>query len=77
MIGRRPNAAFGNSDGDRRMLEYTGAGDGAQLMMLVLHDDAARDTPMARRAAYPTAGFRPSLRHSTTRRRKTAGQSSV
>jgi phosphoglycolate phosphatase-like HAD superfamily hydrolase len=43
MIGRRPHAAFGNSDGDREMLEYTGAGDGARLMMLVLHDDVARE----------------------------------
>jgi hypothetical protein len=41
-IGRRPLAAFGNSDGDRQMLEYTGAGDGARLMMLVLHDDGKR-----------------------------------
>ncbi len=38
MIGRRTRAAFGNSIGDREMLEYTGAGDGARLMMLVLHD---------------------------------------
>src|SRR6266536_633652 len=43
MIGRRPYAAFGNSTGDRQMLEYTGAGDGARLMMLVLHDDAKRE----------------------------------
>ena len=43
MIGRRPCAAFGNSIGDRQMLEYTGAGDGARLMMLVLHDDAQRE----------------------------------
>jgi len=43
MIGRRPRAAFGNSGGDRQMLEYTGAGDGARLMMLVLHDDAQRE----------------------------------
>jgi phosphoserine phosphatase len=43
MIGRRPYAAFGNSDGDRQMLEYTGAGDGARLMMLVHHDDAVRE----------------------------------
>ena len=43
MIGRRPQAAFGNSTGDRQMLEYTGAGDGARLMMLVLHDDAKRE----------------------------------
>jgi len=43
MIGRRPYAAFGNSTGDRQMLEYTGAGNGARLMMLVLHDDAKRE----------------------------------
>jgi phosphoglycolate phosphatase-like HAD superfamily hydrolase len=42
-IGRRPCAAFGNSTGDREMLEYTGAGGGARLMMLVLHDDAQRE----------------------------------
>jgi phosphoglycolate phosphatase-like HAD superfamily hydrolase len=43
MIGRRPCAAFGNSTGDRQMLEYTTAGDGARLGMLVLHDDARRE----------------------------------
>jgi phosphoglycolate phosphatase-like HAD superfamily hydrolase len=43
VIGRRPNAAFGNSAGDQQMLEYTGGGSGARLMMLVLHDDAARE----------------------------------
>jgi phosphoglycolate phosphatase-like HAD superfamily hydrolase len=43
MIGRRPSAAFGNSNGDREMLEYTKAGGGARLAMLVLHDDAARE----------------------------------
>jgi hypothetical protein len=43
MIGRRPYAAFGNSTGDRQMLEYTGAGAGARLKMLVLHDDATRE----------------------------------
>ncbi len=43
MIGRRPYAAFGNSIGDRQMLEYTRAGDGARLAMLVLHDDAKRE----------------------------------
>jgi len=42
-IGRRPIAAFGNSDGDRQMLEWTGAGGGARLMMLVHHDDAVRE----------------------------------
>lgn len=43
MIGRRPHAAFGNSTGDQQMLEYTGAGAGARLTMLVLHDDAQRE----------------------------------
>jgi phosphoglycolate phosphatase-like HAD superfamily hydrolase len=43
MIGRRPVMAFGNSDGDRQMLEYTKAGDGARLALLVLHDDAKRE----------------------------------
>jgi phosphoserine phosphatase len=43
MIGRRPYAAFGNSAGDRQMLEYTGAGAGVRLMMLVLHDDKDRE----------------------------------
>ncbi|HEY5301177.1 MAG TPA: HAD family hydrolase, partial [Acetobacteraceae bacterium] len=36
-IGKRPYAAFGNSDGDREMLEWTGAGDGPRLKMLVHH----------------------------------------
>ena len=43
MIGRRPVAAFGNSTGDQQMLEYTKAGNGARLAMLVLHDDAKRE----------------------------------
>lgn len=53
MIGRRPYAAFGNSDGDRQMLEYTGAGDGARLMMLVLHDDAKREYAYGPAAGLP------------------------
>jgi phosphoglycolate phosphatase-like HAD superfamily hydrolase len=43
MIGRRPHAAFGNSTGDQQMLEYTKAGDGARLAMILLHDDAKRE----------------------------------
>jgi phosphoglycolate phosphatase-like HAD superfamily hydrolase len=43
MIGRRPHVAFGNSTGDRQMLEYTKAGDGTRLSLLVLHDDAKRE----------------------------------
>jgi hypothetical protein len=41
-IGRRPIAAFGNSAGDQ-MLEYTQGGSGVRFMLLVLHDDAARE----------------------------------
>jgi hypothetical protein len=43
IIGRRPHFAFCNSTGDREMCEYTTAGDGARLAMLVLHDDADRE----------------------------------
>jgi phosphoglycolate phosphatase-like HAD superfamily hydrolase len=43
MIGRRPFAAFGNSTGDRQMLEYTKTGDGDRLAMLLLHDDDKRE----------------------------------
>jgi len=42
-IGRRPIAAFGNSDGDLQMLQFTAAGAGRRLMLIVHHDDAARE----------------------------------
>jgi phosphoserine phosphatase len=42
-IGKRPYLAFGNSNGDQQMLEWTQAGDRARLMMLVHHDDATRE----------------------------------
>lgn len=42
-IGRRPILAFGNSDGDLAMLQYTAAGPGPRLMLLVHHDDADRE----------------------------------
>ena len=78
MIGRRPHAAFGNSTGDRQMLEYTKAGDGARLAMLVLHDDATREYaygPAAEAARHqgrhiPAGALRP-------RRRRMAGPSSA
>ena len=58
MIGRRPNAAFGNSTGDQQMLEYTKAGDGARLSVLVLHDDAKRESgPRDLPVRLPTAPF--------------------
>jgi hypothetical protein len=42
-IGRRPILAFGNSDGDLQMLQWTAAGDGPRLMGLVHHTDAERE----------------------------------
>ena len=42
-IGRRPIAAFGNSDGDLQMLQYTGAGSGTRFCLYVHHDDADRE----------------------------------
>jgi phosphoglycolate phosphatase-like HAD superfamily hydrolase len=42
-IGRRPIAAFGNSDGDLEMLQWTTAGKGARFALLVHHNDATRE----------------------------------
>ena len=42
-IGRRPILAFGNSDGDQQMLEWTAAGPGPRFMGLVHHTDAVRE----------------------------------
>jgi phosphoserine phosphatase len=42
-IGRRPILAFGNSDGDYQMLEWTTAGEGARLGLLLHHDDGERE----------------------------------
>jgi phosphoglycolate phosphatase-like HAD superfamily hydrolase len=64
MIGRRPYAAFGNSVGDQQMLEWTAAGPGARLKMLVLHDDAAREYAYGPAAGLPDSkvgAFTPAL----------------
>ncbi len=42
-IGRRPILAFGNSDGDLEMLQYTASAAGLRLMLLLHHDDAIRE----------------------------------
>jgi hypothetical protein len=42
-IGRRPIAAFGNSDGDLQMLQWTASGQGRRFVMLVHHTDAKRE----------------------------------
>ena len=57
MIGRRPYAAFGNSIGDQQMLEWTAAGAGARLKMLVLHDDATREYAYGPAAGLPNSKF--------------------
>lgn len=51
-IGRRPIAAFGNSDGDQQMLEWTAAGKGARLMMIVHHTDAEREYAYDRQSSF-------------------------
>ena len=50
-IGRRPILAFGNSDGDFQMLEWTTAGAGARLGLIVHHDDAGREYAYDRKSA--------------------------
>lgn len=49
-IGRRPIAAFGNSDGDLQMLQWTAAGKGARYMLIVHHTDAEREWAYDRRS---------------------------
>ena len=51
-IGRRPLAAFGNSDGDLEMLQWTAAGPGARLVLLVHHTDAKREYAYDRQAHF-------------------------
>jgi phosphoserine phosphatase len=50
-IGRRPIAAFGNSDGDFHMLQWVTGGEGARLAMLLHHDDAEREFAYDRQSA--------------------------
>jgi len=49
-IGRRPIIAFGNSDGDFEMLEWTTAGEGPRLGVIVHHDDAGREVAYDRKS---------------------------
>ena len=50
-IGRRPIAAFGNSDGDLQMLQWTAAGEGPRLCLIVHHTDADREWAYDRTSA--------------------------
>ena len=56
-IGRRPIAAFGNSNGDVQMLQWTTAGDGARLGMLVFHDDGKREYAYGPANGLPNSPF--------------------
>jgi len=49
-IGRRPILAFGNSDGDFEMLEWTTAGEGPRLGVIVHHDDSGREVAYDRKS---------------------------
>ena len=51
-IGRRPILAFGNSDGDLQMLEWTTSGPGPRLALLLRHDDARREYAYDRQSAF-------------------------
>jgi len=51
-IGRRPVAAFGNSDGDFQMLEWTTAAPGARLGLIIHHDDAVREFAYDRKSPF-------------------------
>jgi phosphoglycolate phosphatase-like HAD superfamily hydrolase len=50
-IGRRPIAAFGNSDGDLQMLQWTSAGSGPRFCLFVHHTDADREWAYDRQSA--------------------------
>ena len=51
-IGRRPIAAFGNSDGDLQMLQWTTAGSGARFALIVHHTDAEREWAYDRKSSF-------------------------
>jgi phosphoglycolate phosphatase-like HAD superfamily hydrolase len=71
VVGRRPIIAFGNSTGDRQMLEYTAAGPGARLALLVLHDDAAREYAYGPAAGLPdtkVGAFTETLYHEASKK---------
>ena len=51
-IGQRPIAAFGNSDGDYQMLDWTTAGEGARLGLIVHHTDAEREYAYDRESSF-------------------------
>ena len=73
MIGRRPYPAFGNSTGDRQMLEYTKAGDGERLAMLVSTMTTSASTFTARHRGCRIPKWTRLPRLCTMRRRRVDG----
>jgi hypothetical protein len=55
-IGRRPILAFGNSDSDMQMIQYTMAGEGRRLGLFVHHTDADREYAYDRKSHVGTLG---------------------
>jgi len=70
-IGRRPIAAFGNSDGDLQMLQWTTAGSGARFALFVHHTDAEREWAYDLDSHIGTHTSARSTRHWTKRKLKT------
>ena len=77
MIGRRPLVAFGNSDGDRQMLEYTKAGGGGGSCCCCCTTTPNANTPTVPPPGCPRPRWAPSPRGSTTRRGSRVGWSSA
>jgi haloacid dehalogenase-like hydrolase len=78
-IGQRPIAAFGNSDGDQQMLEWTAAGSGARFMLLVHHTDGEREYAYTERppsASWIRLSTKPPVKDGPSSARKTTGRRS-
>ena len=73
MIGRRPAAAFGNSAGDRQMLDTPRQATARASPMLLLHDDADREYAYGPAQGLPDSKWVRSPRNCTTRQRRTDG----
>ncbi len=76
-IGRRPIAAFGNSRGDKEMLEYTQDGNGTRFELLVLHDDGAREFAYGPTRGLPMSNWVLLGLNWRNKQRRVAGPSSV
>ena len=75
--GHRPQIAFGNTAGDQQMLEYTTAGDGARLGLLVMHDDKEREYAYGPANGLPETRSAHSAMRCSMKRSPSTGRSSV